>query len=299
MRYYIKRGLLALLAFAALTTVAAAFTARPMAPHPYFAAGDFQVIAHRGGKGLAPENTLAAFRRATALGVDVLEMDLRQSADGVPIVLHDRRVDRTTDGRGRADSLSLSQLKHLDAGYRFSPDGAGFPRRGRGIAIPTLDEVFTAFPDMRFLIEIKDDSAALAVALCQAVKHHRLTDRVVAASFRDGPLEAFQHACPEVATSAPAGAVLPFVLLHWLRLDAAYHPEHHALQLPPRLGAVELIDRRLVEHAHAHNAQVHAWTINDAGEMRRLIDLGIDGIITDYPDRLLKILQRQPLEERR
>ena len=111
MRYYIKRGLLALLAIAALTTVAAAFTARPMAPHPYFAAGDFQVIAHRGGKGLAPENTLAAFRRATALGVDVLEMDLRQSADGVPIVLHDRRVDRTTDGRGRADSLSLSQLK--------------------------------------------------------------------------------------------------------------------------------------------------------------------------------------------
>jgi glycerophosphoryl diester phosphodiesterase len=93
--------------------------------------------------------------------------------------------------------------------------------------------------------------------------------------------------------------VLPFVLLHWLRLDAAYHPEHHALQLPPRLGAVELIDRRLVERAHAHNAQVHAWTINDAGEMQQLIDLGIDGIITDYPNRLLKILQRQPLEERR
>ena len=113
MRCYVKRGLVALLALAALAIISAAFNSRPVAPHPYFATGDFQVIAHRGGKGLAPENTLAAFHRATALGVDVLEMDLRQSADGVPIVLHDRRVDRTTDGRGRADSLSLSQLKSL------------------------------------------------------------------------------------------------------------------------------------------------------------------------------------------
>ena len=299
MLYYIKRGLFVLLTIAALTTVTAAFTARPMEPHPYFANGDFQVIAHRGGKGLAPENTLAAFRRATALGVDVLEMDLRQSADGVPIVLHDRRVDRTTDGRGRVDSLSLAEIKHLDAGYRFSLDSTSFPQRGSGIAVPTLDEVFTAFPDMRFLIEIKDNSSVLATALCQTIKHHRLTDQVIVASFRDGPLQAFQHTCPKVATSAPSGAVLPFVLLHWLRLGAAYHPEHHALQLPPRLGAIQLIDRRLVERAHAHNTQVHAWTINDPDEMQRLIDLGSDGIITDYPDRLLKILQRQILKERR
>ena len=297
MRCYVKRGLVALLALAALVIISAAFNSRPMAPHPYFATGDFQVIAHRGGKGLAPENTLAAFRHAAILGVDVLEMDLRQSADGTPIILPDPRVDRTTDGRGRADSLNLAQLKRLDAGYHFNTDGAGFPRRGRGIAIPTLDEVFAAFPDMRFLIEIKNDSDDLAAALCQSVKHHQLTDRVVAAAFRGGPLQAFQRTCPEVATSAPAGAVLPFVLLHWLRLDAAYQPEHHALQLPSHVGAVELIDRRLVERAHVHNNPVHAWTINDPDEMRRLIDLGIDGIITDYPNRLLQILQSQYPEE--
>ena len=297
MRLYLKRALIALLLLAPVLYGIFALTSHPVDPHPYFTSGDVLVIAHRGGKGLAPENTLAAFARSAALGVDVLEMDLRQSSDGALIVLHDRRVDRTTNGQGAADSLSLAQLKQLDAGYHFSPDGQTFPWRGQGVAIPTLDEVLTAFPNMRFLIEIKDDSDALVSDFCRTIRRFELNDRVIAASFRSGPLESLRQTCPEVATSASSSAGMSFVFLHWLRLDAAYHPTSQAFQFPPRFGKIDLIDRRFIARAHAHNIQVHVWTINDPDAMQRYLDLGVDGLITDYPDRLLSILQRQPAEE--
>ena len=297
MRLFLKRALIALLLLAPVLYGIFALTSHPVEPHPYFTSGDVLVIAHRGGRGLAPENTLAAFARSAALGVDVLEMDLRQSSDGALIVLHDRRVDRTTNGQGAADSLSLAQLKQLDAGYHFSPDGQTFPWRGQGIAIPTLDEVFTAFPNMRFLIEIKDDSDALVSDFCRTIRRFELNDRVIAASFRSGPLESLRQTCPEVATSASSSAGMSFVFLHWLRLDAAYHPTSQAFQFPPRFGKIDLIDRRFIARAHAHNIQVHVWTINDPDAMQRYLDLGVDGLITDYPDRLLSILNRQPAEE--
>ncbi len=297
MRLYLKRALIALLLLAPVLYGAFALTSHPLAPHPYFASGDVLVIAHRGGKGLAPENTLAAFARSAALGVDVLEMDLRQSSDGALVVLHDRRVDRTTNGQGPVDSLRLAQLKQLDAGYHFSLDGQTFPYRGQGIAIPTLDEVFTAFPNMRFLIEIKDDSPVLVRDFCRAIQRFELSERVIAASFRSGPLASLRQACPAVATSASSSTGLSFVFLHWLRLDAAYHPTSQAFQFPTRFGAIDLIDRRFVARAHAHNIQVHVWTINDPDAMQHYLDLGVDGLITDYPDRLLRILNRQPAEE--
>ena len=297
MRLYLKRALIALLLLAPMLYGAFALTSHPLAPHPYFAAGDVLVIAHRGGKGLAPENTLAAFAHSAALGVDVLEMDLRSSSDGALIVLHDRRVDRTTNGQGPVDSLSLAQLKQLDAGYHFSLDGQTFPYRGQGVAIPTLDEVFTAFPNMRFLIEIKDDSAALVRDFCRTLQRFELSDRVIAASFHSGPLASLRQTCPAVATSASSAAGMSFILLHWLRLDAAYHPTSQAFQFPTHLGEIDLIDQRFIARARAHNIQVHAWTINDPDAMQHYLDLGVEGLITDYPDRLLRILQRRPTEE--
>ncbi len=297
MRLFLKRALLALLLLALVLYGAFALTSHPVEPHPYFTSGDVLVIAHRGGKGLAPENTLAAFTHSAALGVDVLEMDLRQSSDGALIILHDRRVDRTTNGQGAADSLTLAQLKQLDAGYHFSPDGQTFPYRGQGVAIPTLDEVFTAFPNMHFLIEIKNDSAALVNDFCRTIQRFGLNDRVIVASFHSRPLENLRQTCPEVATSASSSAGMSFVFLHWLRLDAAYHPVSQAFQFPARLGKIDLIDQRFIARAHTHNIQVHIWTINDPDAMQHYLDLGVDGLITDYPDRLLRILNRQPAEE--
>lgn len=293
MRLYLKRAALGLLLLALALYGIFALTSQPVEPHPYFASEDFLVIAHRGGKGLAPENTLAAFARSAALGVDVLEMDLRQSSDGALIVLHDRRVDRTTNGHGAADSLSLAQLKQLDAGYRFTPDGDTFPYRGQGVAIPTLDEVFTAFPDARFLIELKEDSDALVREFCRTVRHFELGDQVIAASFHSRPLARLRQMCPEVATAAASTAGMAFILLHWLRLDAAYHPASHAFQFPGRLGSIDLIDARFIARARAHKVQVHVWTINDPDAMQHYLALGVNGLITDYPDRLQTILAQE------
>lgn len=263
--------------------------------HPYFAGGEFLVVAHRGGDRLGPEGTLQAFRRAVEVGADVLEMDVRLSADGALVVFHDARVDRTTDGEGRVDSLTLEQLQSLDAGYRWSGDGDSYPYRGRGLLIPTLEEVFRAFPRQRLLVEIKSERAQVASDLCDAVRVHAMQENVVVASFSGEVLQAFRDACPEVATSASAGEATWYWLLHRMRLDALYAPDFQAFQLPERMRSLTVVDRRFVDSAHAHNLPVQVWTVNRREDMRRLLDLGVDGIITDRPDALLELLREREL----
>ena len=144
--------------------------AEPVPPHPYFSDGKFQVIAHRGGLGLMPENTLSAFRHADSLGVDVLEMDIHASSDGQLVVIHDRTVDRTTDGRGRVDSMTIRELQALDAGYRWEDAQGRYPHRNRGVRIPLLEDVLSEFDHQRLLIEIKPNSAQVAQQLCATAR---------------------------------------------------------------------------------------------------------------------------------
>ena len=170
------------------------------APHMYFK--NLQaaplVIAHRGGAGLWPENTLHAFKQAQLLGVDVIEMDVRSTSDGVLVVLHDATVERTTDGKGRVGEMTLAELSRLDAGYKWSSDGGKtFPFRGQGIVVPTLQEVFTALPEMRFNIEPKQDAPSMAQPLCRLIREHRMADKVMLGSFSSTVLEEFRRECPE------------------------------------------------------------------------------------------------------
>jgi len=265
----------------------------PRPSHPYFGAGEFLVIAHRGGPELGPEGTLPAFRRAVDLGVDVLDMDVRPSADGALVVFHDSRVDRTTDGQGRVDSLTLARLRELDAGYRWrAPDGT-YPYQGRGLRIPTLEEVFAAFPGQRLLVEIKSEQASVARDLCGSVRAHGKQAEVVVASFHGGSMQAFRNACPEVATSASPGEFIGYWLLHLARLDGLYSPDFQVFQMPARLRGLTLVDRRFVERARARNLPVHVWTVNRKEEMEHLLDLGVDGIITDRPGLLLDLLRQR------
>lgn len=292
----IKRAclLLALLLSGALL-VALLVEPQALPPHPYFAGKGFLVIAHRGGRQLGPESTLPLFRRAVELGVDVLEMDVRQSADSALIVLHDAAVDHTTEGSGRADSLTLAQLKALDAGYDWTADGQTHPYRGHGIRIPTLVEVLQAFPQQRFVVEIKEEDARVARALCAALRDCGAENRVLAASFHGGALAAFRLACPEVATSAASAEVTWYWLLHLVRLSLLYRPSFCALQVPERFGPVQLVDGRFVERAHARGLPVQVWTVDEEKDMERLLDLGVEGIMTDRPDRLLALLRRRGL----
>lgn len=271
--------------------------ARPAATHVFFATerGGVQVIAHRGGAQLRPENTLLAFEHAVALGVDMLEMDARATADGALVVLHDATVDRTTDGQGPVDALTLGALQKLDAGYRWSADGGrSTPFRGRGVRVPSIAEVFAQFPRMRMVIEIKPADPALAATLCALVRQAGMTSRVLVASMHDTVLDAFRAACPEVGTSMGPGEARLFYVASLAYLDGAISPAARALQIPYGFGEQILATPQLVAAARGRNLALHVWTVNDEARMRRLQAIGVDGIMTDRPDRLLRLLGRVP-----
>jgi glycerophosphoryl diester phosphodiesterase len=266
--------------------------ARPVSNHSYFKADDFLVIAHRGGRTLGPENTLYTFKRAVELGTDVLEMDLQTTSDGALVILHDREVDRTTNGKGAVDSFTLSNLKKLDAGFRWSPENSrSYPLRNKGVTIPTLTEVFKAFPDIRINIEIKSSQVNTIQNFCRTIRDHGMSEKVMVACFDSGKLGEFRSLCPEVATSAGASEAAMFYWLQWAHLESAYSPSSQALQIPEAYGESRIATRRFLDAAHARNLRVHVWTVNQVEAMQRLIDLGVDGIMTDYPERLVKILK--------
>jgi len=271
--------------------------ARPIPDHPYFNPDKFLVMAHRGGRSLGPENTVYTFKRAIELGTDVLEMDLQSTSDGGLVVLHDREVDRTTNGKGAVDSFTLAELKKLDAGFRWSPDNSrSFPLRNKGVTIPTLTEVFKAFPDTRMNIEIKSSQVNTIQNLCRTIRENGRSEKVMVACFDAGKLGEFRSVCPEVATSAGASEAVIFYWLQWAHLESAYSPNAQALQIPEAYRDNRIATRRFLEAAHARNMRVHVWTVNDVESMQRLVDLGVDGIMTDYPDRLLKTLKGKQKE---
>ena len=288
-------GLGGFVALGALYGSLARTAGEPSRDHPFFArdGGRPLVIAHRGGAGLWPENTLHAFERAASLGADVIELDVRRAADGVLVVIHDATVERTTDGRGRVDELTLAELRRLDAAHRWTPDGGKtFPLRGRGVRVPTLQEVFEKLPHVRFNIEPKDESVASIKSLCEIIRAHGAGERAVVGSFRQPSIEEFRRMCPGVATAAGPAEASKFLALYQAGLAASYSPAMQALQMPEHVGGVRVLTRGFVEAAHGRNLKVHAWTINNSTDMRRLLDAGVDGLMTDYPDRLLALLGR-------
>jgi glycerophosphoryl diester phosphodiesterase len=289
------RVLLGFLAVLAAVYAISALLSRPAAGHPFFA--QFQqrplVMAHRGGRALWPENTLYAFERAVEMGVDVLEMDIHTTADGVPVVMHDDTVDRTTNGSGPIHSLTLGELKGLDAGYRWSPDdGQTFPHRGQGISVPTVEEVFDAFPGVPLNIEIKQKEPSMVALFCQLIRDHDLANQVLVASFHQETIDEFRQECPEVAISTSTMETVSLFVRSKLFLEATYSPPADAAQVPEYQSGLHVLTPRFIDAAHSRKLKVHAWTINDEDDMLHMISLGVDGIITDYPDRLLTLLDR-------
>lgn len=249
-----------------------------------------EVIAHRGGGGEWPGETVFAFERAERAGADVLEMDAHSTADGELVLMHNPTVEKTTDGGGWIKDLTLAQIKQLDAGYTWTADGgATYPFRGRGITVPTLREVFERFSHMRINLEIKQKSPSIARAVCRTIREFGMGERVLVASFWGEPLREFRAACPEVATSASALEILRF--LAGYKVGSRYRPDADAIQVRAHLpvAPVKVITRGLVNHARSLRLPVHGWTVNDAAEMERLIEIGADGVITDFPSTMLAL----------
>jgi len=243
------------------------------APHPFLDHDGLLAFAHRGGAGDWPENSLPAFRNAVELGYRYVETDVHTTADGVVVAFHDATLDRVTAGRGRIADLPWSEVS------RARIDGRE--------PIPLLDDLFEEFPDVRINIDPKHD--AVVEALAERLSAHRALDRVCVGAFSDRRLRRLRRLLgPGLCTSAGPLATARFRLAS---LGAARHdPPWHCLQVPVRQGPVRLVDRRLVEAAHRLGLQVHVWTIDDPGEMARLVDLGVDGIMTDRPAVLRGVL---------
>ncbi|HNA89194.1 MAG TPA: glycerophosphodiester phosphodiesterase [Anaerolineales bacterium] len=271
------------------------FTSKPIPPHPYYSGIQTRplVIAHQGGDGLWPGETMFAYQSAVDLGVDVLEMDIHITKDGVLVLMHDETVDRTTDGTGEIESMTLEELKKLDAGYDWSPDdGVTFPYRGSGLTVATLEEVFTAFPNMHMTIEIKKTNTSMAEPFCQLIREYHMQDKVLVASFHDERLKEFRAECPEVATSSAKNETTIFVLMTKGFLSGFYSPVFHSLQVPEESGGITVMTESFVKASHARNLAVEPWTINDEETMRKFIAWGVDGIITDRPDIMMEVLGR-------
>jgi glycerophosphoryl diester phosphodiesterase len=241
-------------------------------------------FAHRGGGGEAPENTLPAFEAAVAMGYHYLETDVHLTGDGVLLAFHDGSLDRLTDRVGRIGQLSLAEVREADAGYAFSPDGGlTFPFRGTGVVVPTLEELLTRWEDVYLNIDAKtDDTVAPLVAL---VSRLNAFGRVCIGSFSDRRVARIRalaggRICSSMGQAASAMA--------YAASRTGRMPRFHAdcLQVPQRWGRLR-IDRRFVNAAHRAGLQVHVWTIDDETEMEFLLELGVDGIMTDRP-RLLK-----------
>ncbi|MEW5938651.1 MAG: glycerophosphodiester phosphodiesterase [Chloroflexota bacterium] len=257
-----KTFLRALLFVAALVLLG--MLVMPKAPAaPYFEnAPRPLVIAHQGGDGLWPSNTLFAFEHAADLGVDVLEMDIHMTKDGFLVISHDETVDRLTDGEGLIKEMSLSEVQGFDAAHDWSPldDGAEFPYRGQGIVIPRLESVFERFPDYRMNIEIKQDDPPIVQPFCDLIRKHRMENKVLVASFNDEALVAFRETCPEVATSGSRGQIRVFVYMHLAFLGRLYPPNFSAVQVPIENSGVTILTKRFVSVAHARGLWVDAWT---------------------------------------
>lgn len=249
------------------------------------------LIAHRGGSGLAPENTLEAFLNgADRWGADMIELDVHGTADGHCVVIHDDTVDRTTDGSGPVSSRTLEQLRKLDAGANFTPDGGrSYPFRDRGVRVPTFAEVLEALPEMRFTVEVKNGNAQRP--LFETIERFGARDRVIAAGMYDRDRTAF--AGYRGAVSASSEELRRFVYLHYLRLGRFMPPRADVVQTCERFGSHTIVTPRFVRVLKRAGIPVHVWTIDDPADMHRLLDWGVDGILTDRPDIFGRVLHER------
>jgi glycerophosphoryl diester phosphodiesterase len=201
-------------------------------------------------------------------------------------------VDRTTDGTGEVARMTLAELQRLDAGHRFTPDaGATFPWRGKGVKIPTLEAVYREFPDHPINIELKAERPGTEEAVWRVIEAVGGQARTLVVTDNAPSIKRFRAASAgTVATAASSGEMVTFRLLSLLRLGRRYNAPFQALQPPDSYKRIRIVTRGLVREAHRCGLRVDVWTIDEEADMRRLLDWGVDGIMTDRPDILARVL---------
>lgn len=255
-----------------------------------------RIFAHRGSSAHAPENTLVSFDMAAQAGADILEMDVHATSDGHIVVMHDPMTERTTDGAGPVSTLTLTELKRLDAGWRFSPDGGKtYPYRGKGVEVPTLREVAERFPNIPFNIEVKQDEPRIERAVFELLEELGHAEITLLAAEKDIIMERIRPLDSGLATSFCSTEVLEFLQRLNQNDWKNYTPPGSALQIPEEYYGMRVLTPGLLSAAHRFGVEVHVWTVNEEADMRRLLEMGVDGIFTDYPERMANVIREMGL----
>lgn len=255
------------------------------------------LFAHRGGAALYPENTLYAFRRAVIdCRADAIELDIHVSKDGELMVIHDTTVDRTTDKSAMVRDMTLKELKGLDAGFNFSLDGGKtFPYRGQGLKIPTLKEVFEAYrgTDIGINIDIKRPYPYVEQKVYNLVTGMGMLDQVLVNSSHPSVMSRFRRINRQaVYTGADAWECLKAFASLRLGVSGWYIPKDDAMQVPRVYRCLQVVRKDMARLCKTHGIKLHVWTIDEPEVMEQLLHLGVDGIMTDRPDRLLEVYKQ-------
>ena len=259
----------------------------PMDDIPFYSDAGFSVIAHRGGRGLVPGNTIEAAINAVNIGSDIIEVDVHLTADEVLVVRHDASIDTTTNGSGQISAMSLSEIQAYDAGFHeIDYPNAKYEKL---IKVPTLGALFSELPDQRYLIELKPQDVSAADNLCGLIRQYKIQNQVMVGSFHTHMLKYFRRVCPEVPTSLGKSEIEKLILLERLSLSHLFISEGYSIQIPFTAGGINLLRLNLVNAMHKRNIRVDVWTLNNISSMQYAIDIGVDGVITDWPDILISL----------
>lgn len=237
------------------------------------------VIGHRGASGYAPENTMVSYKMAYDMGADMIELDIYMSKDGVPVIMHDNKVERTTDGDGDIQQMTLEQIKKLDAGSKFN-------KKFAGEQVPTLEEVF-AWASGKIPVNVEIKGEGCEKKLVELIKKYKMEKSVIVSSFNHEYIKKVRKLAPEITIAALVGKVDDLkALVNYCHPDAV-NPSFNN------------VTKKLVDEAHAMGLKVYTYTVNDQLSMKQMIAAGVDGIFTNYSDVLLKLLKRQKKEEKK
>lgn len=270
------------------------------APAPFSQKGFFlhlkepAIIGHRGAAGTHPENTLPSFREALK-SAQGLELDVGMTKDGVIIVIHDDTLERTTDGRGRIRDKNLAELKHFDASTAFKKKGL-LKQEEEKISIPTLEEVLQSFPHTPLLIEVKGRGRDLAQSLSRTIASNRAEERVLVAGKDDQTIRQIRSYLPSIQTGATLKEVILFFFLAHLGLAVWFPWRFHGFFIPPRYHSLPLLTPPFRLAAEGLGRPIHLWTINREEEIDEYLAQGIQGIISDYPERVKRAVQKKKEE---
>jgi glycerophosphoryl diester phosphodiesterase len=254
----------------------------PVDEIPFYRDSGVSVIAHRGGRGLVPGNTIEAAKNAVDIGSDIIEIDVHLTVDNALVVRHDTVIDTTTNGSGLIANMALSEIQRYDVGFHEIdyPDKAW----KTSLRVPSLKSLFTALPNQRYLIELKPKTLPAADALCQLILEHKLQNQVLVGSFHSSVLQYFRRSCPSIPTSLGKSEITLLVLLERIKLGHLFNSPGYSIQVPINYGDFAILTPGLVKLAQNLNMHVDVWTVNDPVELKIVSNIGVDGIITDRPD---------------